>query len=82
MIKRCINRFLKFIWIMNNSWEPSWLRARKRWYVFKNSPDLYVRYISTLRLTAKESSHTYDLALLAHEEVKTRRIRKKNDKTN
>lgn len=79
-MKRQINRFLKLIWILRNLHTPIWLMVNNRWYVYKDSPDLFVRYIAQIKYEG--SKDVDNMVKLAKQEVETRRVKKRYDTTN
>ena len=81
MIKKTINKLLKLFWIISNLTKPMTMMINKRLFVLRDSPDLLVRWLS-MQEYQKGDTDFNSLVFLAKEEVKTRKILKKNDKTN
>jgi len=70
-------KLFKFFWIIKNMIKPIWLMVNGRWYVYKDSSTLLVRFIAQMDYQEGKDTYANNLIRLAREEMQTRKMRKK-----
>lgn len=79
IIKRKINKLLRYSWFMKYVIKAIWLLVNERWHVFRDTPYLVVRAVA-LRKPHKDNQDVNNLIIEAKKELQSRRINKQRNK--